>query len=170
LLSVRQLVAPLAGPVTWCSGEHRRKSTLNWRLLLRGGVVGLHPGERLFHFAEDPNRVGNQIRRTIAFEPRDQLSLKSQDSPLRELHQAGDADSDRPVASRPTTPELIDEEVSVLCDIERDGSTKSRKQPVVQSLIERGFIVLCEEPLARVKLTALAQQRLSKRGVGLNES
>ena len=104
-------MAPLAGPVTWCSGEHHRKSTLNWRLFLRGGVVGLHPGERLFHFAEDPNRVGNQIRRTIAFEPRDQLSLKSQDSPLRELHQAGDADSDRPVASRPTTPELIDEEV-----------------------------------------------------------
>ena len=50
------------------------------------------------------------------------------------LHQEGDADSDRPVASRPTTPELTDEEVSVLCDIERDGSTKSRKQPVVQSL------------------------------------
>jgi hypothetical protein len=41
-----------------------------WRPLLRGGVVGLHPSERLFHFAEDPNRVG--IRRTIAFEPRDQ--------------------------------------------------------------------------------------------------
>ena len=33
-----------------------------WRPLLRGGVVGLHPSERLFHFAEDPNRVGNQIR------------------------------------------------------------------------------------------------------------
>ena len=44
------------------------------------------------------------------------------------------------------------------------------KQPVVQSLIERGFIVPSEEPLARVKLTALAQQRLSKRGVGLNKS
>ena len=101
---------------------------------------------------------------------RDGQSAISQDSPLRELHQAGDADSDRPVASRPTTPELTDEEVSVLCDIERDGSTKSRKQPVVQSLIERGFIVASEEPLARVKLTALAQQRLSKRGVGLNES
>jgi hypothetical protein len=52
---------------------------------------------------------------------------------------------------------LTDEEVTVLCDIERDGSTKSRKQPVVQSLIERGFIVPSEEPLARVKLTALAQ-------------
>jgi hypothetical protein len=31
----------------------------------------------------------------------------------------------------------------------------------VQSLIERGFIVPSEEPLARVKLTAIAQQRLS---------
>jgi hypothetical protein len=101
---------------------------------------------------------------------RDGQSAISQGSPLRELHQEGDADSDRPVASRPATPELNDEEVSVLCDIERDGSTKSRKQPVVQSLIERGFIVSSEEPLARVKLTALAQQNLSKRGVGLNES
>ena len=101
---------------------------------------------------------------------RDGQSVISQDTTLRELHQEGDANSDRPVASRPTTPELNDEEVSVLCDIERDGSTKSRKQPVVQSLIERGFIVPSEEPLARVKLAALAQQRLSKRGVGLNES
>ena len=33
-----------------------------WRPLLRGGVVGLHRSERLFHFAEDPNRIGNQIR------------------------------------------------------------------------------------------------------------
>jgi hypothetical protein len=101
---------------------------------------------------------------------KDGQSAISQGSPLRELHQEGDADRDRPVASRPATPELNDEEVSVLCDIERDGSTKSRKQPVVQSLIERGFIVSSEEPLARVKLTALAQQSLSKRGVGLNES
>jgi hypothetical protein len=37
-----------------------------WRLPLRGGVVGLHLSERLFHFAEDPHCVGNQIRRTIA--------------------------------------------------------------------------------------------------------
>ena len=36
-----------------------------WRSLLRGGVVRLHAGERLFHFPEDPNR-GYQIRRTIA--------------------------------------------------------------------------------------------------------
>ena len=66
---------------------------------------------------------------------RDGQSAISQDSPLRELHQEGDADIDRPVGSRPATPELTDEEVSVLCDIERDGSTKSRKQPVVQSLM-----------------------------------
>jgi hypothetical protein len=71
--------------------------------------------------------------------------------PLRELHQEGDVGSDRQVASWPATPELTDEEVSVLCDVERDGSTKSGKQPVVQSLIERGFIVPSEEPLARVQ-------------------
>jgi hypothetical protein len=84
--------------------------------------------------------------------------------------QIAGADSDVPGASGPTTPELTDEEVSVLCDIERDGSTKSPKQPVVRNLVERGLIVPSEEPLARAKLTALAQQRLSKRGVGLNES
>ena len=97
-------------------------------------------------------------------------SAISQDNPLRVLHQEGDAHGDRSVASRSTTPDLTDEEVSVLCDIERDGSTKSRKQPVVQSLIERGFIVFSEGPLARVKLTLPAQQLLSKRGVGLNKS
>ena len=101
---------------------------------------------------------------------RDGQSAISQDSPLRELHQEGDADSDRPVGSRPATPELTDEEVSVLCDIERDGSTKSDKEPVVKSLIERGFIASSEEPLARVKLTLRAEELLSKRGVGLNES
>jgi len=97
-------------------------------------------------------------------------SAISQDNPLRELHQEGDAQSDRPIGSALVTPELTDEEVSVLCDVERDGSTKSDKQPVVQSLIERGFIDSSEGPLAPVKLTPLAQELLSKRGVGLNES
>ena len=97
-------------------------------------------------------------------------SAISQDNPLSELHQEGEAQSDRPIGSALVTPELTDEEVSVLCDVERDGSTKSDKQPVVQSLIERGFIDSCEGPLARVKLTPLAQELLSKRGVGLNES
>ena len=96
-------------------------------------------------------------------------SAISQDNPLRELHQEGDAQSDRPIGSALVTPELTDEEVSVLCDVERDGSTKSGKQPVVQSLIERGFIDSSDGPLARVKLTPLAQELLSKRGVGLNE-
>ena len=63
-----------------------------WRLLMRGGVVGLHPSERLFHFAEDPNRVGNQIRRTIAFEPRDQLSLTLNTSALVDNIRLADLD------------------------------------------------------------------------------
>jgi hypothetical protein len=97
-------------------------------------------------------------------------SAISQANPLRELHQEGDAQSDRPIGSALVSPELTDEEVSVLCDVARDGSTKSHKQPVVQSLIERGFLDSSEDPLARVKLTSFAQQLLSKRGVGLNES
>jgi len=57
-----------------------------------------------------------------------------------------------------------------LCDIGTDGRTKSANQPVVQSLIERGFITLSEEPRVRLKLTFPAQQTLGKRGLGLNES
>jgi hypothetical protein len=97
-------------------------------------------------------------------------SAISQDNPLRELHQEGNAQSDRPIGSALVSPELTDQEVSVLCDVERDGSTKSDKEPVVKSLIERGFIASSEEPLARVKLTLRAEELLSKRGVGLNES
>ena len=61
--------------------------------------------------------------------------------------------SDRPIGSALVSPELTDEEVSDLCDVERDGSTKSGKEPVVQSLIERGFLDSSEDPLVRVKLT-----------------
>jgi hypothetical protein len=53
---------------------------------------GLHPSERLFHFAEDPNRVGNQTRRTIAFEPRDQLSLTLNTSALVDNIRLADLD------------------------------------------------------------------------------
>jgi hypothetical protein len=59
---------------------------------MRGGVVGLHLSERLFHFAEDPNRVGNLIKRTIAFEPRDQLSLTLNTSALVENIRLADLD------------------------------------------------------------------------------
>jgi hypothetical protein len=97
-------------------------------------------------------------------------SAITQNSPLRELHQEGDAQSDRPIESALISPELTDEEVSILCDVERNGSVKSNKQPAVQGLIERGFIVFSTDPLARVKLTPRAQKLLSERGVGLNES
>ena len=90
---------------------------------------------------------------------------------IGELHQEGEAANDQPIGSTPpTTPELTDEEVAVLCDIERDGSIHPHKQPMLQHLRERGFVAFSEEPLAKVKLTSHAQQLLSKRGVGLNES
>ena len=56
---------------------------------------------------------------------RDGQSAISQDSPLRELHQEGDADSDRPVASRPTTPELTDEDVG-FCAISKEMARPNR--------------------------------------------
>jgi hypothetical protein len=102
---------------------------------------------------------------------RDGQGAISQDNPLRELRQDGEAANDRPIGLTPaTTPELTDEEVSVLCDVERGGSIHPHKQPVLQRLREQGFVVLSEEPLTKIKLTSHAQQLLSKRGVGLNES
>ena len=49
---------------------------------------------------------------------RDGQSAISQDSPLRELHQEVGENSVVTGTLRPTTPELTDEEVSALCDIE----------------------------------------------------
>jgi hypothetical protein len=85
-------------------------------------------------------------------------SAISQDNPATELHQEGDANSDRPAGLPPASPELTDEEISVLCDIERDRSAKSHQQPMIKNLIKRGFVVSSEEPLAPIKLTLRAQQ------------
>ena len=57
-------------------------------------MVGLHLSERLLHLAEDPNRVGNQIERTIAFLRRDQFSLTQEEASAP----APVAQSSRPVA------------------------------------------------------------------------
>jgi hypothetical protein len=97
-------------------------------------------------------------------------SAISQDNPLSELHQEGDARSERPIGPPLVTPELTDEEISVLCDIERGGPTKPDKEPIIHRLAERGFVASSADPLAPVKLTSRAQQVLSKRGAGLNES
>jgi hypothetical protein len=45
-------------------------------MLLRLGIIMcLHPSKRPYHFIEDPNRVSNGIRITLAFMSRDQVSL-----------------------------------------------------------------------------------------------
>jgi hypothetical protein len=59
-------------------------------------------------------------------------SAISQDEPLRELHQEGDAQRDRPIGSTLVTPELTDEEVSILCDIERAGPIKPNRAPIIR--------------------------------------
>ena len=99
-------------------------------------------------------------------------SAISQDAPLRELRQDGGPDVGTRLARTPTTrtSELTNGEVSVLCDIGRDGKVKTADKSLLQSLVARGFVTLSEEPLADLKLTFLGQQTLSKRGVGLNES
>jgi hypothetical protein len=71
---------------------------------------------------------------------RDGQGAISQNNPLRELHQEGEAANDRPIGSTPaTTPELTDEEVSVLCDIEREGSTHPTQTTGVAALKGTGF-------------------------------
>jgi len=99
-------------------------------------------------------------------------SAITQDAPLRELCQDGDAGAGYRAAttSSTTTPELTNEEVAALCDIGRDGKTKPGNERLVKSLVARGFIASCEEGLIGLKLTSLAQETLGKRGVGLNES
>jgi hypothetical protein len=97
-------------------------------------------------------------------------SAISQDSPLTELHQEGKANTDRPADHAIAPPELTDEEVSLLCDIGGNCSTTSHKFPLTKSLINRGLVLSAEHPVTPLKLTFRAQQLLSKRGVGLNES
>jgi len=102
---------------------------------------------------------------------RDGQSAITQDAPLRELHQDGAAANRKPVVQRPSTPGLTDEEVAVLCDIEKDGATRPSKEPVVESLAGRGLIdIVFQGSSKRLNLTPHAHQLLSKRGVGLNES
>ena len=98
-------------------------------------------------------------------------SAISQDAPLRELHQEGAAAKGKPPVHVASTPELTDEEVAVLCDIEKDGSTSPTKREVADSLIDRQLIeTALEGSLGRLKVTPRASQLLSSRGVGLNES
>jgi hypothetical protein len=102
---------------------------------------------------------------------RDGQSAISQDAPLRELHQEGASTDDEPAVQRPLTPELTDEEVAILCDIEKDGTTKPVKQQIIECLAGRGLIdTVMEGSLKRLKLTPDAQRLLSECGVGLNES
>ena len=98
-------------------------------------------------------------------------SAISQDAPLTELHQEGPAAERKPPVQVAATPELTDDEVAVLCDIEKDGSTRPTKREVVESLIDRQLIETAfEGPEERLKVTPHAFQLLTKRGVGLNES
>jgi hypothetical protein len=98
-------------------------------------------------------------------------SAISQDAPLRELHQEGAASGHQKAVKRTSVPELTDEEVSVLCDIEKGGSARPSKREVVERLTLRQLIeVVFEGAFERRQLTPLAQRLLADRGVGLNEA
>ena len=98
-------------------------------------------------------------------------SAISQDAPLRELHQEGAGAKSELSVQVASTPELTDDEVAVLCDIEKDGSTKPTKREVGESLIDRRLVEAAfEGSEERLKVTPHAFQLLTKRGVGLNES
>ena len=98
-------------------------------------------------------------------------SAISQENPSRELNQAGNAESARPPSASPATPELSDEEVSVLCDIESSSVIGSNKSRFIPALIERGLLeAVSHGSREQFKLTSKAHQLLGERGVGLNES
>ncbi len=98
-------------------------------------------------------------------------SAISQDDPLRELNQEGAAAECKPVVQHATTPGLSEDEVAVLCDIDKDGTIRPAKQRLVESLAERGLIETAfQKSSKRFKLTPLAHRLLSERGVGLNEA
>lgn len=101
---------------------------------------------------------------------RDGQSAISQDNPLQELHQEGEGNTHYPVVPPVGTSELTDDEISVLCDIERTGSVMSNKEALLAGLAEGGFITSSDKPLSQLKITSRAQQLLSKREIGLNKS
>lgn len=102
---------------------------------------------------------------------RNERSAISQENPSRELNQAGDAESARPPFAGPATPELSDEEVSVLCDIETGSVIGSNKSRFIPALIERGLLdAVSHGSREQFKLTSKAQQLLAERGIGLSES
>ena len=59
---------------------------------------------------------------------------------MRELHQEGAAAERKPTVQVASTPELTDDEVAVLCDIEKDGTTGPAKRKVLEALIDRQLI------------------------------
>jgi hypothetical protein len=96
------------------SGQRPRVST----------IENLNPGKPVLSFMarhddSEPNPREAQ---------RDGQGAIPPDNPLRELHQEREAANDRPIGS---TPAITPARSGGLCDIERDGSTRSHKQPVV---------------------------------------
>jgi hypothetical protein len=83
-----------------------------------------------------------------------------------------------PQGSNPSTPpnetSLSDTDISLLCDIGEFSSEKLDEQKArrLQRLIVEGFVepVGAEKAPAKYQLTTKAQEFLSERGAGLNES
>jgi hypothetical protein len=101
---------------------------------------------------------------------RDGQSAISRENPSTELNQEGSAGADASIGRPLSEIELTDEEVSLLCDIERHGSAKPHQLLLAKSLIERGFVFSSDDMLLPLKLTRCAMECLTERGVGLNES
>jgi hypothetical protein len=68
-------------------------------------------------------------------------------------------------------PSLSDQEIATLCDVDAGGKVSDAHKHLLAGLIANGFVeVAGDETTAKYKLTAKAQQILSERGAGLNES
>jgi hypothetical protein len=66
---------------------------------------------------------------------------------------------------------LSDQEIAILCDVGGGGKVSDAHKHLFAGLIANGFVEVADDEMsAKYKLTAKAQQILSERGVGLNES
>jgi hypothetical protein len=66
---------------------------------------------------------------------------------------------------------LSDQEIAILCDVGGGGKVSDAHKHLLTGLIANGFVeVSSDETSTKYKLTAKAQQILSERGLGLNES
>jgi hypothetical protein len=118
------------------------------------------------------NSTNTQNEPTPQEVQRDGQGAVSQENPALELDQSGEADAATGQKVDLRTPELGDQEVSILCDIGAGQPLKPKDNALLDGLVRKGFVRPAETGGASppYALTAKAQQLLAERGAGLREA